>query len=125
MSAVLNKAPRTVMKINDKRVMPVKELSEAVPLKDIETELAVRRANLWVSLNNLKVPELLSTCKSRKTYTKDWLRTLKNDLKRLKVANIEEWIKRPKSMKYSDKVDTAIYANKRTPFVRRMESYKY
>ena len=97
-----------VMKINDKRVMPVKELSAAVPLKDIETELAVRRANLWVSLNSLNVPELLSTCKSRKTYTKDWLRTLKNDLKRLKVENIEEWIKKPKSMKYSDKVDTTI-----------------
>ena len=70
-SAVLNKALRMVMKINDKRVMPVKELSEAVPLKDIETELANRRANLWVSLNNLKVPELLSTCKSRNTYTED------------------------------------------------------
>ena len=88
--------------------MQVKELSEAVPLKDIETELAVRRANLWVSLNNQKVPELLSTCKKQKTYTKDWLRTLKIDLKRLKVANIEEWIKKPKSMKYSDKVDTTI-----------------
>ena len=71
MSAVLNQAQRMVMKINDKRVMPLKELSKAVPLKDIETKLAVRRANLWVSLNNLKVPELLSTCTSRKTNTKD------------------------------------------------------
>ena len=108
MSTVLNKAQRRGKKINDKRVMPEKELSKAVPLKDIETELAVRRANLWVSLNNLKVPELLSICKSRKTYTKDWLRTLKNDLKRLKVFNIEEWIKKRKSMKYSEKVDTTI-----------------
>ena len=71
MSAVLNTARRMVMKLNDKRVTPVKELSEAVPLKDIETELVVRRANLWVSLNNLKVPELLSTRRSQKTNTKD------------------------------------------------------
>ena len=106
--AVLNKARRVVMKLNDKNVMPIKELSVAVTLKDIETELAVRRAGLWVSLKNLKVPELLSVCRSRKTYTKDWLRTLKNDLKRLKVENIEKWIKKPKSIKYSDQDDITI-----------------
>ena len=59
MSAVLNKARRMVMKLNDKRVMPVKELSEAVPLKDIESKLAVRGANLRVSLKNVKGSELL------------------------------------------------------------------
>ena len=88
--------------------MPIKELSKAVPLKDRETKLVVRRANLWVSFNILQISELLSVCKRRKTYTKDWLRTLKNNLKRLKVEKSEEWIKKPKSMKYSDKVDTTI-----------------
>ena len=42
------------MKLNDKRLIPIKELSEAVPLNDIESEFANPGANLWVSLNKLK-----------------------------------------------------------------------
>ena len=33
LSAVLSEARRIVIKLNDKRVMPIEELSEAVPLK--------------------------------------------------------------------------------------------
>ena len=84
------------------------ELSKTVHLKDIETKLAVRRANLWMSLSNLKVPGLHCVCTSQNTYQKNWLIRIKNNLERLKVENIEEWIKITKSIKQSDKVDTSI-----------------
>ncbi|XP_075243769.1 uncharacterized protein LOC142338020 [Convolutriloba macropyga] len=45
---------KMIMKLNDKRLIPIKELSEAVPLNDIESEFANPGANLWVSLNKLK-----------------------------------------------------------------------
>ena len=79
-----------IMKLNDKRVIPIKELSEAVPLKDIESEFAVKGANLWMSLNKLKVHEPLLVCTGRKTYSKNWPKTLKNE---------EECIIKPKLMK--------------------------
>ena len=55
LNAVLNKARRMILKLDSKRTCTNDEITEKVPLKSIEVELAVRRANLWASIVKLKV----------------------------------------------------------------------
>ena len=52
-SAVLNKARRMILKLNSKSELKVTELEKKGPIKSIRTQLAVQRANLWISINRL------------------------------------------------------------------------
>ena len=105
LNAVLNKARRMILKLDSKRTCTNVEIAEKVPLKSIEVELAVRRANLWASIVKLKVDAVRSQAVKSKVYAKDWLRALDLDLDRLGIIRKDEWIKDPKPLKYNNEVD--------------------
>ena len=94
-----------ILKLDSKRTCTNVEIAEKVPLRNIEVELAVKRANLWASIVKLKVDAVKSQAVKCKVYAKDSLRTFDLDLERLGIIRKEEWIKDPKPLKYNNEVD--------------------
>ena len=99
--AVLNKATRMTLKLTSKSEFNVIDLEKKELIKNIRTQVAVQRANLWIRIARLKTSEQTSV-KEKKTYDKDRVGALKNDLQLLKVRES------PRILAYTDELDSSV-----------------
>ena len=78
-----------MLKLTNKSEVKVIDFEKKVPIKDIRTQLAVRQANLWISIKRQNDIELISYYKPGKTYVKDLVSASETDLKLLKAGDVD------------------------------------
>ena len=93
LNAVLNKARRMILRVQDKREIRCAHLAELIQLRDIRIELGIRRLNLWYSLKYLGTASVLGTVNDSKVWQRCWMKQLERDV--LSFGLTSDWIDAP------------------------------
>ena len=93
LNAVLNKARRMILSVEDKRETRCAHLAELIQLRDIRTQLGIRRLNLWYSIKFLGVEAVLGTANDSKIWQRCWIKQLERDV--LGFGLTSDWIDAP------------------------------
>ena len=93
LNAVLNKARRMILRVQDKREIRCAHLAELIQLRDIRIELGIRRLNLWYSLKSLGTESVLGTVNDSKVWQRCWMKQLERDV--LSFGLTSDWIDAP------------------------------
>ena len=82
-----------ILRVQDKREIRCAHLSGLIQVRDIRTELRIRRLNLWYSLKSLGVEAVLGRVNDSKIWQQSWMKHLERDV--LSFGLTADWFDAP------------------------------